>query len=175
MIASSRLRDGKNGEGPGVGRGDGDGSAASQLKDLLANLPVLLKRLAADKDPNGDFEKALSRVDGEVAHLIAQMDSKIDQLAEAARRIALADPGMAGNPNMRDAGAAELSTRGLLALVADIIREFHQPLSVIQASVIMLQTLAAGAPTPMQQQLVALVGKSQARLDALVERLERIL
>ncbi len=176
LVVTSKQRAGKGDKGKSTGSGAGDGGGTdSQLTALLANLAVVLDKIDDDKDSDGGFARALARVDGEVDRLIAQTDSKITALAEAARRIAIEDAQMAGKAGGAETGTDELSKRRLLGLMAEVISEFRQPLSVINSSVTMLQTPGVGTLTPVQEQLVALVGKSQTRIGALAERLARII
>ena len=150
---------------------DGD----SQLSAMLANLATALEKTNDEKAAGGEaagYSQAFQRVDGEMARLIAQTDSKIDALAEAARKIALAEP---KPEDSTPAGDDDTSRRRLLALMAEVVREFRQPLSVINSSVGMLQTPGVGTLSPVQEQLVALVGKSQTRIGSLAERLEKII
>ena len=176
LVVTSKQRAGKGDKGKSTGSGAGDGGGTdSQLTALLANLAVVLDKIDDDKDADGGFARALARVDGEVDRLIAQTDSKITALAEAARRIAIEDAQMAGKAGGAETGTDELSKRRLLGLMAEVISEFRQPLSVINSSVTMLQTPGVGTLTPVQEQLVALVGKSQTRIGALAERLARII
>ena len=161
--------------GPGSGSGDG-GADSLLLANLLANLTTLLKQ-AGNAPRNDDVERLATQIDGQLASRIALADGKIDQLAEAARRMALAEPTAAGAPAAQQTRAYELDRRTLLLLVADITREFRQPLSVIgtSASALQDQATSVGTLTPVQQRLVALIQGSLARIDTLTTRLERIL
>lgn len=150
-----------------------DGGRETPLTSLLANLTVILKRIADDKDQADNLEMALSRIDGEVSRRIAEADSKIDRLAEAARRIALEAPTVSSEST----NSSRHNKRQLIMLIADVSRDIRLPLSVIQTSSAMLQAQAPGVGTltPVQQKLVALVEKSQGYIGSLTQRLEQLL
>lgn len=167
-----------------AGRGSGTGSGTGGGDDSTQAFPVMLAKLAEvietlDSQPAGSsgFEQALKRVDNEVDRIIAGADSKIDALAEAARKIALEDTpaaAAAATPEAERADHGGPSRRQLLALMAEVLKEFQQPLSVIHCTITMLQTPATGPLSATQQQLLMLMGKSETRLADLAERLEHI-
>lgn len=176
LVAASQKRAGKGAKIKGTRNPDAsDNSTDNQLTHLLAELVTELETGGTGQVLDGSFEKAMSKVDGEVVRLIAKTDSKIDALAEAARKIALAEPQPAADSHADVGADEELSRRKLLGLMLEIIREFRQPLSVIHSSIAMLQTPGVGTLSPVQQQLVALVGKSESRISSLTERMDRII
>jgi hypothetical protein len=176
LVAASQQRAGKGARIKGTRNpGASDKSTDNQLTRLLADLVTDLEAGGTGQVRDDSFEKAMSRVDGEVVRLIAKTDSKIDALAEAVRKIALEEPKPAADSH-EDASIDDgLSRRKLLNLMLEIVHEIRQPLAVIHSSIAMLQTPGVGVLSPVQQQLVALMGKSETRIGSLTERLERIM
>lgn len=167
-------------------KGDVDGSGESAGMEesgaAVANLAAILARLEGDigktkDDPQsastdklaGDLKNASDKV----ASVIAGTARKIQKLVDAVN--ADDDQGCAGETG--DGAVFEvkkLSRKQMVVILAEIVQEICQPLSVIKCSVEMLQLTRLGQVTPSQRSMLDLASQGIERIGTLAKSLEKV-
>jgi hypothetical protein len=157
---------------------DADDEAAA----AVAQLATILKRLETDvsdvKDKgaaavNEKVAKDLQAVNAGVRVLTAKTQEKIAGLVESVQ----ADQAAA---NLLEQEAArigkplKMSRQRMITVLAEVVQEICQPLSVIACSVDMLTSKTLGELSQAQMDMLNLVGESSARIQALAGSLEKI-
>ncbi|MDA0576547.1 MAG: hypothetical protein O3B24_00440 [Verrucomicrobia bacterium] len=145
----------------------------------LAPLLVRLERLAdaLAKEPEGPPRQAFTGLMGEVhAHvgaLVEQTAQKIqkvtDEIHADAKAAATADD-VARQQRL----GLNMTRRKLIEMLAEIVQELCQPLSVISCSIDMMQSRMLGEVSDTQMEMLKLVTDSTARLRGLVDGLQKI-
>lgn len=162
--------------------GCGESAGMEESGAAVANLAAILARLEGDigktkDDPQsastdklaGDLKNASDKV----ASVIAGTARKIQKLVDAVN--ADDDQGCAGETG--DGAVFEvkkLSRKQMVVILAEIVQEICQPLSVIKCSVEMLQLTRLGQVTPSQRSMLDLASQGIERIGTLAKSLEKV-
>lgn len=161
-----------SGAGSGVGFGEGGGGI-----DAIGHLAKLLARLqeSIDKAKAGgfggtpkEFLGILTDVDDEMKRLVARAENKIVSLIE---NVKTDEYSAVGGLAKEGAQSERHSRKSLLALFAEIVQEFCQPLSVITCSIDMIRNKNLGTVPEQQIDMLNLAASSGERLRTLIEKM----
>ncbi len=151
------------------------GDETKVLSDLLAHVGELLDpaRLGADGQlPAQELTQTVNQVSQEVLQVTAQTEQKMAALEQ--KIVEFMQPAPAGMSaaarTRRDAEAR----RAVFAMLAEIVQELCQPLSVVSSTVDMIKGGYLGAVTETQVEMLALASSSADRMKHLVDKLTEI-
>jgi hypothetical protein len=157
-------------------RAEGPGSQAGA--DLQKTLDELEQRTAPpggaeSAEPDGaELIEALRAINRQVDGLVAGARDRIRDLAQAvADEETDASPGGPWDSVPR---RPTMSRRRLLTVLAEIVQEACQPLSVIQCSVELMSSRSLGDVTDTQVDMLRLASESAAKIRILIDDLRRI-
>ncbi len=161
LVIRSKMQKGRKGAAA-----ETDGEAAGVLAMLLSNLDQVLSaaQQGGEAAPAEQVDQAVHQVSDQVATVVAQTQSSIEAFGEELKQLEAA---------VKESGEP-LRLRRLIEILAEIVQEFCQPLSVINASVDMIRSRYLGDITPQQAEMLGLAAESGARLRLLVDRLLEI-
>ena len=167
--------------GAGTGSGAGFTSLSmSQLSALLDHLETQIREVERDEtdDAQGKGEADISNTVSEVRH---QVDGMVE---DTRRRIgSLVSEAMAGDDETgaggvagksKDATGAGMTKRRMLRILAEIVQELFQPLSVVNCSIDMITSKALGEVADAQADMLKLARESAGKIQILVDELNRI-
>ena len=175
LIKAREIDEEKGDRTEEAGDGSGKGGPAPEAPGMAA-LAVLLSQLGDIFNGTegqvlaGFTPEALDQVVDQVRKKMEEMalraDEKIENLAEKVKEPVR---------KLRRPGAPPpVSRRELLALLAEIVQEFCQPLSVINCSLDMMKGGKLGPLSEFQKEMVNLSAESGARLQTLINKLLEI-
>jgi hypothetical protein len=166
------------GAGPGAGPGPGGGEtyvehvqSVNTLAMLLTQLDTLINptRQGADGRPRKDALKdVVHKVDGHLDGLVTQAEQRIEFFAEIARRI------QAIEGSTREETEKLLSRREILAILAELVQELRQPLSVLSCANDMILSGWLGDLSEEQRSMISMSASSSQRLAELINKMESI-
>ena len=135
------------------------------LKEMLGQLVDGFK----DLDP--DDEDAHARLKA----LIGQVEERLEQLVKNTRRrmqdLSIHVAAEESSPTVGESEARSQSRRELLALIAEIVQELCQPLSVIQCTIEVLLTEQIERISTTERHILDLASSSTQRLGTLIQEL----
>ena len=148
--------------------------AASELDKTLENLG---SSLPAQDGASGDADrerltKTLHEVNRSVDGLVADTRAKIRDLAVAVEEGETDGPH--DTPRQGTGKRAGMSRKRLLAVLAEIVQEACQPLSVIKCVVEMLCSRLMGEVSDSQEEMLRLAAESASKINVLIDDLRRI-
>lgn len=172
------------GAGAGAGQGPGEGGDAEPtqtwaahlesvnvLAMLLTQLDSLLnpvRRTAEGKPRKEALNEVVDKVDEHLDSLVTQAEQRIAVFADIARRIQEVEG------SHREDVEKLLSRKEILAILAELVQELRQPLSVLTCSNDMILSGWLGEITDEQRSMLAMSASSSQRLADLVNKLENI-
>ena len=191
MHGANALQDGELGERlreEGVGPEQwGALLAAHGLKDTVAvaaagilnPLLVQMERAAGDlaAQPEAAQREVLTRVLGEVQSQVGELVERTAQKIRKVTETILADEKIVAvvEAEAKKKGQGLRMTRKeLLEMLAEVVQELCQPLAVITCSIDMIQGKMLGAVSDAQLEMLKLVAESTAKLQSLVDGLQKI-
>ncbi|MCE9614686.1 MAG: hypothetical protein K8T26_10450 [Lentisphaerae bacterium] len=149
--------------------------AAAHLGPLLDRMERAAGELTKQPDGNrqGQLDRVLTEVQTQVGVLVEHTAQKIKRVTadiQADRQAAEE----ADEAARRQGIGLKFSRRKLLELLAEVVQELCQPLAVINCSVDMIQSNMLGDVAPTQREMLKLVAESSAKLQDLVNGLQKI-
>jgi len=163
-------RKGEQDQGLGPGLGEGLGGSAglgadSRLVSLLATVVESIERDSgsASRETLDEIDGVVKEVHEEVDHLADETQRKITDLVETTQ----AD---AQSPE----GDEELSKKKMVEVLAEVVQELCQPLTVITCSIDMARSGSLGEVTETQVNMLDLAASSAERLQQLITKLMQI-
>jgi len=137
------------------------------LREMLGQLADCFQ--SVDPDDPGARER-LKRLIGQVEERLEQLvENTRQRMAHLSGKVSESEPKGAANE------AARRQSRGkLLALIAEIVQELCQPLSVIQCALDVICSQDVASLTPERQDILKLAAKSTRRLTILIRELHDI-
>jgi hypothetical protein len=160
------ARDGTAGGGSGIGAGNGPGM--EMLVNLLAEMDtVLLSQKGDAEERRQKIEEIAEKIDRQAGAVADSVEKHLDDMA------AVVD-GLTYAVENHDQQQREMSRRRLLEVLAEVVQELFQPLSVINAAVEMLLARHLGAINEEQAALLRLSNSNGQRLAHLADRLRSI-
>jgi hypothetical protein len=168
LVKSGAARD-------GVGGGkEGDGSGASaigHLTTLLAKMEESVESEVHDhtQQTAEELKSVLGQVDKEVQKLVVKTQQKILDIAKDIEEEEKAEA--EGKPQKKRGG---MTKKRLLEVLAEVIQELCQPLSVINCTVQMMVSRGLGEITDQQSDMLKLADESGQRLQMVIDKLVEI-
>lgn len=168
--AAARDTAGAGGLGVGAG-GESSPHETQLLLMLLARLDALLD--AGDEEPKAheaseEFREVTREIGACLDSVTRRTGAKLRQFAEVAREMNRRE-GMT-----RTEKQAALTKAKLLAILAELVQELCQPLSVVNCTHDMFQSGRLGSLTADQEEMLQLASASGLRLQQLIVRLRDI-
>jgi signal transduction histidine kinase len=145
-----------------------DAVAFGQLAVLLSRMEDLLEKAETLQDRHASTDalrQTLSALDSTVSGIAAGTQQKIEELKEDVH-------GKEGTGV--SSPARQLPRKEILEILAEIVQELCQPLSVISCSLSMISRERAGKVSPNQVGLLDLAVKSAERMRVLIDSLREI-
>ena len=151
------------------------GDEAKVLNDMLAHVGELLdpSRLGPDGQlPAEELAKTVEQVSQQVLTVTAGTEQKMAALEQ--KIVEFMQPPPAGLSAAARARRDAEARKALFAMLAEIVQELCQPLSVVSSTVDMLRGGYLGAVTQTQVEMLALASSSAERIKHLVDKLTEI-
>ncbi len=159
----------------GAQAGDEAAAAVTQLAALLARLDKDASELQKKSDPRSQEQIAgdLKQVNSEVSALTEHTQTKISGLVKAVTADMEAVDAIEKEAE-KSGKHLNLPRRKMLAVLAEVIQELCQPLSVIACSIDMLKAKTIGDVSAVQLEVLQLVSESAEKIRVLISNLEGI-
>ncbi len=164
--------------GSGAHAGSGPGGGGAGLEVLLEAMPAAAAMRGGVGSGSGagegdELDRLLDGVQGELQAIMDRAAGSIRFLTDAVQ--ADAQSVQALEDEAAAAGRPLRLTRGrLLELLAEIVQELCQPLSVVQCTLDMLASGRMGEVSPGQVEMIALATESARHLQALIDGLKAV-
>ena len=162
----------------GFGSGGGGDGASGGMGDGMKTLAVLLTQLDSmfgapgEREELGErrrkFKEIAGKISDEVERTAVVAEAKIEGLSETVVQLA------AAAETAEQKQQHDMSRRRLLEVLAEIIQELFQPLSVVNGTLELLLSNRMGDMPEEQESLLRLSAKSSQRLTLLSEKLRSI-
>lgn len=151
----------------GATQGAGGADGAVALLGLLSQLDQMLGKAAKTRKPapEEEVDEVVGEIGRQVAEITVGTEQKLEALSQQMEQLAAAEA------EEKPGSELAMSRRALFTLLAEIVQELCQPLSVVNASVDMLRQRFLGEITPQQEEMLNLVAESGERLKMLTDRL----
>jgi len=187
LIAGGLSTDGwrellvKSGSGGGEGGGGGGIGDADSLK-AVGHLALLLNTMEHSvEDAHGKLagEKGkkmgeiLAKVDSEVKQLVDRTKAKITNLVSSLREEEASEDETAKKGEKKKTKPS-MPRKELLKILAEIVQELCQPLSVINCSIDMIKSSSLGEVSEQQKGMLDLASQSSDRLQQIIDKLLEI-
>lgn len=159
------------GTGPGVGFGFTDLSMG-QLATLLDHLEGKIKQAeegAVSPDDVKDIAGTMEQVNKEMDTLLESTEQKLTALVG---EVLSEEAG--GDEELREKKSRGLTKRDVLRILAEIVQELFQPLSVVNCSIDMVVSKALGEVTSSQVDMLKLAREGTSRIQVLIDDLNKI-
>ena len=153
--------------------GGGAGSGGPPLAMLLMQLTDLLdpaKRRENVPPPREELAPVVSQLNYGVTRAIAGVAQKMGDLREKIKNV----QSLSEEAKVEDVHKQALLRKDLIAMLAEIVQEIRQPMSVIISVVDMLNTGCLGTVPDVQRDMLTLAQQNGRRLCAIVDTLAGI-
>jgi len=154
--------------GGGAAGGSGDMPGAQVLLMLLSRLEMLLDPKGKSADPGetrSELKKVAAGIAQEVDAVTTRVNERITQMASVIQGL------NAAGDQSEPARKKRADRISVFEILAEIIQELCQPLSVVKCSVDLLLNKTLGEVSEEQSEILNLVAGSSMRLQRLVEKL----
>ncbi len=154
--------------GGGRGLGGGSGGGMETLVRLLAEMDAVLQSKDGDAaERRRKVAEVVGKIDCQAAAVAEKAERRLDEMAAVVGEVSRA----AGS---QEAKQREMSRRRLLEVLAEVVQELFQPLSVVNATVEMLLSHRLGSINDEQESMLRLSDSNSKRLAHLADRLRSI-
>jgi hypothetical protein len=171
----------KSGGGMGAGENGGTGAGSGYKNgedgvEAIADMIARLEEQLASGGSGGDGEgiaQGITEVSHQVNALVDGTERKIQRLVELVGYDI--DDVDDYQQKTRDEGLGPaISRRELVRLLADIVREIYQPLSMIKCSIETVKSHAVGQASPGQIEMLNVASQGISRIEMLIQCLGKI-
>lgn len=155
---------------PPVGDGAKVGlTSVGSLALLLANMEHTIEEGKDDPGKINKMSGVLAQIDRQVADILDSTEKKIASLADEVK--VEEESTEAAKKGEKPAREPKMSRKELMKILAEIVQELCQPLSVIDCSLEMIKTKNLGEVNDAQTEMLVLAASNSARMRKLIDRL----